>query len=110
MESLRLAHAQANPWGIAVCLDGLGGAIAALGRPVLAAELFGTADAVRAASQLRLIAGTLPDIDQDRAAVGAALGDTTFAAALARGAARPIEDLIGAVLKPLAAWNDKMTR
>jgi predicted ATPase/transcriptional regulator with XRE-family HTH domain len=97
-ESLRLAQAQANPWGIAVCLEGLGGAIAALGRPVLAAELFGAADGVRAASQLRMITGALPDIDQDRAAVGAALGEVAFAAALARGAARPIEEVISAAL------------
>jgi predicted ATPase len=105
MESLRLAQSQANPWGIAVCLDGVGGAIAALGQPMLAAELFGAANAVRAASQLRLIAGALPDIDQARAAVRAALGEHAFASALARGAARPLEDVISAALAPLVG-ND----
>ena len=55
-ESLRLAWAQANPWGIAVCLDGLGG-VAALGDAAWAAVLFGAADHVRVANQLRAVPG-----------------------------------------------------
>jgi predicted ATPase/DNA-binding XRE family transcriptional regulator len=97
-ESLRLAWTQANPWGIAVCLEGLAGAIAALGWPERAAELFGAADGVRAANRLRTIPGALPDADQDRAAVRAALGEVVFAATLARGAARPVEEVLSAAL------------
>jgi len=103
VESLRLAWTQANPWGIAVCLEGLGGAIAALGQPALAAELFGVADRVRATNRLHVVPGALPEVDQDRAAVRATLGDQAFAAALAQGAARPVEEMIAAVLVEAAA-------
>jgi predicted ATPase len=97
-ESLRLAWAQANPWGIAVCLDGLGGAVAALGNPAWAAVLFGAADRVRSANQLHAVPGALPDVDADRAATRAALGDAAFAAALEAGLARPVDTLIAEAL------------
>jgi tetratricopeptide (TPR) repeat protein len=94
VESLRLAWAQANPWGIAVCLDGLGGAVAALGDAVWAAVLFGAADGVRAANRLHAVAGALPDVDEDRAATRIQLGDEAFAAALEEGRALPVDTVI----------------
>jgi len=93
-ESLRLAWAQANPWGIAVCLDGLGGAVAALGDPLWGAVLFGAADNMRAANQLHAVPGALPDVDEDRAVTRARLGDKAFVAALKEGMARPVESVI----------------
>jgi tetratricopeptide (TPR) repeat protein len=97
-ESLRLAWAQANPWGIAVCLDGLGGAVAARGDLVGAAVLFGAADGVRAANHLRTVPGALPDVDADRASTRSQLGQQAFAAALAQGRTRPVDTVIAEAL------------
>ena len=97
-ESLRLAWAQANPWGIAVCLEGLGGAMAACGEPAWAAVLFGAADGVREANRLHAVPGALPDVEQDRAATRACLGEAAFAAALQQGRARPADTVIAEAL------------
>jgi predicted ATPase len=97
-ESLRLAWAQANPWGIAVCLDGLGGAMAARGDLVWATVLFGAADSVRAANQLHVVPGALPDVDADRRITRAQFGDEAFAAALEEGRARPVDTVIADAL------------
>src|SRR5262245_27591165 len=83
-----------GPRGIAVGLDGLGGAVAALGEPVRAAVLFGAADSVRAANQQYAVPGALPDVDADRARTRAWLGDEAFAIAFEEGMARPVDALI----------------
>ncbi len=94
VESLRLAWAQGNPWGIAVCLDGLGGAVSALGDCQMSAVLFGAADGVRVTHQLRAVPGALPDVDHDRAATRARLGEEAFVAAHQEGMARSLDDVV----------------
>jgi hypothetical protein len=84
-----------------VCLDGLGGATAALGDLTSGAVLFGAADKMRIDNQLRITPGALPDADEDRAATQAQLGDEAFEYALQQGMDGLIEDIIADALRDI---------
>jgi predicted ATPase/DNA-binding SARP family transcriptional activator len=98
MEGLELFRALGHKLGIANAIEELGALIAVYGDGVQAAMLLSTANALR-----ERIGAPLPPVDRlaHDSVVGACraqLGETAFAQAWARGAARPWQDVVEQVL------------
>jgi non-specific serine/threonine protein kinase len=93
-ESIALYHESGDAWAVARYLPVLAAASFGQGQPQLAARLFGAAAALR-----DRLGATLPPFvranhDRTVAAVGAALGEKSFAVAWAEGRAMPPETAI----------------
>ncbi len=98
-EGLGLFRTLGHKLGIACTLEELGALSAVLGDGGQAAMLLGTAHALREG-----IGAPLPPVDRAAhdslvAACRAQLGETAFAEAWARGAARPFQDTVAEVLE-----------
>jgi predicted ATPase/class 3 adenylate cyclase len=106
-ESLTWARVHGNPWGLAVCIEGLAGALSALGQPQLAARLFGAACAFRDANRLVYILGSLPDYERDLAETRSRLGDAAFEAAFEAGRVVSIEHAITEAVREQGTGNRK---
>jgi predicted ATPase/transcriptional regulator with XRE-family HTH domain len=85
---------------IADCLDGLANIARAEGRPERAAELLGTADALRSAIGIPVSTAARPGYERSLAATHATLPDDNFARAWKRGAARPWEQVVTGIIGP----------
>jgi hypothetical protein len=99
MEGLDLFRVLGHKLGIAEALEELGAVSAVQGDGVQAAMLFGTAHALR-----EQIGAPLPPVDRAAydsvvAACRAQLGETAFAEAWARAAARPFQEVVAEVLQ-----------
>ncbi|MEW9556076.1 AfsR/SARP family transcriptional regulator, partial [Nonomuraea sp. NPDC050783] len=94
LRALEAAREVGDPRAVALALEGLAGARALAGRPEAAALLLGHATALRASVGAPLPPGERFDVDRVTAAVEAALGGEEAAAAMARGAALPLDDLL----------------
>ncbi|QES39112.1 AfsR family transcriptional regulator [Streptomyces venezuelae] len=90
---LRTARALAEPRAVALSLEGLAGAAAVAGTPARAAELLGAADAARRSVGAPLPPAERGDVNRISAAARAALGESAYAEAFARGADLPPDRL-----------------
>ncbi|WP_371825766.1 BTAD domain-containing putative transcriptional regulator [Nonomuraea turcica] len=93
-QGLAAARKVGDPRAMALALEGLAGARALAGRHEEAALLLGQAAALRSSVGAPLPAGERGDVDRISAAVEAALGREEAAAAVSRGAALPLDDLL----------------
>ncbi|MFF2779982.1 BTAD domain-containing putative transcriptional regulator [Streptomyces sp. NPDC058052] len=84
LRALAVARTLGEPRALALCLEGLAGALAA-GSPAGAAALLGAADAERRGAGAPLPAAERGDADRVTATVRASLGTTEFADAFERG-------------------------
>ncbi|MEU6824046.1 BTAD domain-containing putative transcriptional regulator [Streptomyces atriruber] len=82
---LKTARALAEPRAVALSLEGLAGAAAVSGAVERAAELLGAADAARRSVGAPLPPAERGDVDRIAAAARAALGESAYAEAFARG-------------------------
>jgi len=92
---------------IALALDGIAG-LANAGehaQAALAARLFGAAAALREAGGLPVDPACRAALERDRAATGAVLGETLFAAGWAAGTTLPLEDAITTATTLIAATS-----
>ncbi|MGW0548013.1 BTAD domain-containing putative transcriptional regulator [Streptomyces altiplanensis] len=85
LEGLAAARRTADPRAVALALEGLAGARAAMGEATRAAELLGTAAALRESVDASLPLSERADVDRARALATAALGEGAFGEATARG-------------------------
>ncbi|MEV0253189.1 BTAD domain-containing putative transcriptional regulator [Streptomyces sp. NPDC050732] len=85
LRGLRTARLLAEPRAVALSLEGLAGAAALAGAPERAALLLGAADAARRSVGAPLPPAERGDVDRITAATKAALGESAFAMAFARG-------------------------
>ncbi|MEV7195082.1 BTAD domain-containing putative transcriptional regulator [Streptomyces sp. NPDC093510] len=90
---LEAARALAEPRAVALSLEGLAGAAAVSGAAERAALLLGAADAARRSVGAPLPPAERGDVDRITAAARAALGESAYAEAFARGAELPPERL-----------------
>jgi tetratricopeptide (TPR) repeat protein len=90
-EALGLFKRNGDGWGQALCMEGLAELSFVSGKPELAAQLFGAADAWRQANRAPVPPNDRAEHDQAIAAVAAALSDTAFQVAWAEGRARGVE-------------------
>jgi tetratricopeptide (TPR) repeat protein len=84
------------------CLEGLGAVVARQEVPLQAAELWGTAEALREAIGTPMHPVYRADYEQAVAAARAALGEEAFTAAWTEGRARPLDQAITNVLKTVS--------
>jgi predicted ATPase/DNA-binding CsgD family transcriptional regulator len=84
-ESLVISGELGEKWVIAVCLLGLGEVVAAQQKLAWAAQLWGTAEAIRDASGIPIPPVELADYERSVSAARVHLGEKTFAAAWAQG-------------------------
>ncbi|MCP2348757.1 putative ATPase/DNA-binding SARP family transcriptional activator [Nonomuraea roseoviolacea subsp. carminata] len=92
--ALARARHVGDPRAVALALEGLAGARALAGEHAEAARLLGKAAALRDSAGAPLPPAERGDVDRVTAAARAALGGTAFAAALALGAASPLDGLV----------------
>ncbi len=85
LEGLAAARRTADPRAVALALEGLAGARAAMGEATRAAELLGTAAALRESVDASLPLSERADVDRAQALAKAALGEGAFGEATARG-------------------------
>ncbi|MGW0902976.1 AfsR/SARP family transcriptional regulator [Streptomyces sp. NPDC002853] len=88
-EGLAAARRTADPRAVAMALEGLAGAHALKGTMVTAAELLGTAEALRASLDADLPPAERADVERAAALVRGALGEEEFETATARGRTLP---------------------
>jgi hypothetical protein len=81
-------------WIAALGLEGLAAVAAAQGQPLLAARLFGAAEALREALGTPLKPSERAGYDQATQATRGALGEDSFAAAWAEGRALPLDEAV----------------
>jgi len=96
-EGLVLLHEVNESWGIATNLQGIGVTVAAQGRPVEAARLWGAVETLCAQLRAPLPAEERAFVARASAAVRAALGEEAFARAWAEGQAMTPEQALAAV-------------
>jgi hypothetical protein len=97
-ESLALQHASGTKRGVEECLEGLAVVAQEEQQPVRAAQLFGSAMALREAIHSLLLPVKRDDHECHVAAARAALGEEAFAAAWAAGQAMSLEDAVAFAL------------
>lgn len=98
-ESLALRQAVGYQRGVTVALDGLARLALAEGRVAHAVRLFGAAERARAAVGAPLSPLERAPLERATARARDALGDATFAAAWAEGAALPLEAAVALALE-----------
>jgi predicted ATPase/DNA-binding SARP family transcriptional activator len=91
-----VARRTGDPRALALALEGLAGAIALAGAYRHGARLLGAAAAAREGVGAPLPAAERGDVDRASAAACGALGEDTFSAEYARGAAADPDELVGA--------------
>jgi DNA-binding CsgD family transcriptional regulator len=90
--------------GIAYCMEGLAAVIAAMGRPIQAARLWGAAQKLREEIGTSLSPADRADHERRVSAVRAQLDEATFERAWAEGRATPLEQAItDALAQPQSA-------
>jgi tetratricopeptide (TPR) repeat protein len=90
-EGLAAARRTTDPRAVALALEGLAGAHALAGAMTAAAELLGTAEALRASVNASLPLPERTDVDRAASRARGALGEVEFEAATARGRVLPPE-------------------
>ncbi|GGX44134.1 AfsR/SARP family transcriptional regulator [Streptomyces chryseus] len=90
-DGLAAARRTEDPRAVALALEGLAGAHAAAGAAIRAAELLGTAAALRDSVDASLPPAERADVDRAAARAGAALGEAAFTEAMSRGRTLPPE-------------------
>ncbi|MFE6993332.1 hypothetical protein, partial [Streptomyces pharetrae] len=90
-EGLAAARRTTDPRAVALALEGLAGAHALAGAMTAAAELLGTAEALRASVNASLPLPERADVDRAASRARGALGEVAFEAATARGRVLPPE-------------------
>lgn len=98
-ESLTLRHTVGDQRGLASSLTSLAELAVATGDYVRAARLHGVAERLRQELDLPLTAVAQEDMERDRAAIQAAIGETATAAAWAEGKAMPLDQAIAYALE-----------
>ncbi|MGH2372157.1 MAG: ATP-binding protein [bacterium] len=98
-EALVLRKDQGELWGIAECLEGLAAAAQAVGESERAVRFLGAAAALRETIDVPLPSVDRSDSDHVLAAAQAALGGDRFAAAMARGRAMMLDQVLGYALE-----------
>ncbi|MGP4100988.1 BTAD domain-containing putative transcriptional regulator [Nonomuraea sp. KM90] len=93
-QGLAVARKVGDPRATALALEGLAGALALDARHEEAGRLLGRAAALRESAGAPLPSGERGDVDRIAASVTRALGEDALAAAMADGAARPLEDAV----------------
>jgi predicted ATPase len=93
-ESLTIYRELGDKTHIAESFEGLAGVACAQGQQERAARLFGAVEVLREALHAPLPPAARPDYEGQVAAVRAALGESAFAAARAKGRAMPLEQAI----------------
>jgi predicted ATPase/DNA-binding SARP family transcriptional activator len=101
-ESLQLGQELGNPWIMIPAVAGLGRIAAAQGQPAPAARVLGAVDVFLTAYSGRMDADTQFELEQNNAAVRAAMSPEEFAAGFASGQTLTLEQAIEEVraLKP----------
>ncbi|MFG3189571.1 AfsR/SARP family transcriptional regulator [Streptomyces omiyaensis] len=102
LRALAVARVLGEPRALALCLEGLAGAVAPAA-PDEAAALLGAADAERRRVDAPLPAAERGDVDRITGALWAALGPAAFRTAFARGAAEGGETVLARLRPPGAA-------
>jgi hypothetical protein len=97
-ESLLLAQRLGYRWWVGWCLDNLGRVAAAIGESERAARLLGAAAALRPSTGEPVRSGLESVQEELVALIRATLGEAATAAALAAGAALPLEEVIAEAL------------
>ncbi|MEV0378435.1 BTAD domain-containing putative transcriptional regulator [Nonomuraea sp. NPDC050643] len=97
LEGLAAARKVGDPRATALALEGLAGALALDGRHEAAGLLLGQAAALRRSAGAPLPPAERGDVDRITTALSTALGPDALAAAVSRGAALPLDDLLSAV-------------
>ena len=97
-ESMALFLDIGDRQGVAECLVGLAGVAATAGRPRLAAQLFGAAEARSEAISARMSPSNRPEYEGFVASARAGLRDAEFAAAWAEGRAMSLEQAVAYAL------------
>src|SRR6266700_195143 len=95
-ESLEISGALGEKWIIATCLLGLGEVVAAQRQLAWAAQLWGTADALRDALGVPIPPVELADYERSLSAARVHLGERAFAAAWAQGRSMTSEQALAA--------------
>ncbi|HMA32865.1 MAG TPA: tetratricopeptide repeat protein, partial [Chloroflexia bacterium] len=99
-ESLSLCWDLGDKQGIALCLEGLAGVAGAQGAAERAAQLLGASEALRTTIGAQLQQSNRSAYDQLVAAAQAQLDATTWAAAWAAGASRPLAQVVAEATQP----------
>lgn len=99
-ESLILFRDLGDQRGIAECLAGLAGALAAMRLPDRAARLFGAGEALMEAAGASMWRANLADYERNRGVARGQMDDAAFAAAWETGRALTAEQAIAEAVKP----------
>ena len=97
-ESLALFRDQGDQRGIADCLDGLAGVLAAMRQPEQAAELFGAAEGLRTLTGSTVWPGNAPDRERGLAMIRAELSRAQLVTTWEAGRATPIRETVAGIL------------
>jgi non-specific serine/threonine protein kinase len=97
-ESLKMFRDQGDQRGMADCLDGVAGALAAMDRSQRAAELFGAAEALREAIGATIWPANAADRDRALALIRKEDGEAEITAAWTAGRSCPWERVVAGVL------------